>query len=374
MRQRYFCALAVMIASVVSGPVAADIAIGFANPLSGPNAASGGRNQAAVALAVEDLNARGGVLGQKVRLVSADDACGLEQAVTAARRLVDAGVRFVVGHMCSHSSLMAAGIYEAFDILMISPDSTHPRLTEEGRRNVFRLVGRDDRQGALAGDFLARGYRGKNIAIVHDGTVYGQGLAVQTRLRLRQLGVVEALYAAYPPGRQDYNELVARLRCHAIDVLYVGGYGADAGAILRAARARGDDVQLVGGDAIGAEEFWAAVGKAGEGTIFSARPTIRWHADSAALRTALRVRGRGPGAGGIGAYAAVEVWAQAVERAGTPDLALVADELRRGRFHTVLGRVAFDDNGDLRGAGWEMQVWSHGDYGPLDRHFVSSRN
>jgi branched-chain amino acid transport system substrate-binding protein len=372
MRQRYFCALAVMIASVVSGPVAADIAIGFANPLSGPNAASGGRNQAAVALAVEDLNARGGVLGQKVRLVSADDACGLEQAVTAARRLVDAGVRFVVGHMCSHSSLMAAGIYEAFDILMISPDSTHPRLTEEGRRNVFRLVGRDDRQGALAGDFLARGYRGKNIAIVHDGTVYGQGLAVQTRLRLRQLGVVEALYAAYPPGRQDYNELVARLRCRAIDVLYVGGYGPDAGAILRGARARGDDVQLVGGDAIGGEEFWAAAGKAGEGAIFSARPTIRWHADASAVRTALRARAPGPGSHGIAAYAAVELWAEAVERAGTDALAAVADELRRGRFHTVLGRVAFDDNGDLRGAGWQMQVWSHGDYGPLDRFVATS--
>jgi branched-chain amino acid transport system substrate-binding protein len=374
MRQRYFCALAVMIASVVSGPVAADVAIGFANPLSGPYAASGGRNQAAVALAVEDLNARGGVFGQRVRLIGADDACGLEQAVTAARRLVDAGVRFVVGHMCSHSSLMAAGIYEAFDILMISPDSTHPRLTEEGRRNVFRLVGRDDRQGTLAGDFLARHYRGKNIAIVHDSTVYGEGLAVQTRLRLRQLGVVEALYAAYPPGRQDYDALVARLRCRAIDVLYVGGYGPDAGAIVRGARAGGDDVQLVGGDAIGGEEFWAAAGKAGEGTIFSARPTIRRHADTAALRTALRVRGRGPGAGGIGAYAAVEVWAQAVERAGTLDLALVADELRRGRFHTVLGRVAFDDKGDLRGAGWEMQSWSDGDYGPLDRHIAASSN
>jgi branched-chain amino acid transport system substrate-binding protein len=372
MRQRHIFALAVIIASVLPWPVSADVAIGFANPLSGAYAAWGHRNRAAVALAVSDLNARGGVLGQNVRVIEADDVCGLEQAVAAARRLVDAGVRFVVGHMCSHSSLMAAGIYETFGILMISPDSTHPRLTEEGRRNVFRLVGRDDRQGALAGDFLAHNYRGKKIAIVHDGTVYGHGLAVQARRRLRQLDIVEALYAVYAPGEQDYDALVARLRCHDIDVLYVGGYGRDAGRILRSAREQGIDVQLVGGDGIGMDEFWAVAGKAGEGAIFSARPAIRWHTDASAVRTELRMRAPGPGNQGIAAYAAVEVWAEAVERAGTDDLAAVADELRRGRFHTVLGRVAFDDNGDLRGAGWQMQVWSDGDYGPLDRHLAAS--
>jgi branched-chain amino acid transport system substrate-binding protein len=372
MRQRHFCALAVIVASVLSGPVAADVAIGFANPLSGPHSTTGGRNRAAVAQAVEDLNARGGVLGQPVRLVEADDACGLEQAVAAARQLVDAGARFVVGHLCSHSSLMAAGIYEAFDVLMISPGSTHPRLTEEGRRNVFRLIGRDDRQGAMAGDFLARHYRDSNIAIVHDGSVYGHGLAVQTRRRLRQLGVVETLYTTYTPGAQNYAALAGRLRRHAIDVLYVGGYGPDAGVILRNVRARGDDLQLIGGDALGGKEFWTIAGEAGEGTIFSARPAIRSHSDAAAQRTALRVRGGGPGAGGIGAYAAVEVWAQAVERAGTADFAAVTDELRRGRFRTVLGTVAFDDKGDLRGAGWQMQIWSDGDYEPLDGHLAAS--
>jgi branched-chain amino acid transport system substrate-binding protein len=370
MRHRHLCALAVMIASVLAGPAEADITIGFANPLSGAYAASGGRNRAAVVQAVADLNVRGGVLGQPLRLLQADDACGIEQAVAAARELAGAGVRFVVGHMCSHASLMAAGIYEAFDILMISPDSTHPRLTEEGRRNVFRLVGRDDRQGALAGDFLVRAYRGRSIAILHDGSVYGRGLAEQTRRRLRQQGVVEALYAAYRPGEPRYDELAARLGRHPIDVLYIGGYGADAGAIVRSVREQGYDLQLVGGDAIGGEEFWTAAGAAGEGAIFSARPAIRRHAHAASVRAILR--GRGPGPGGIAAYAAVEVWAQATERAGTTALAPVAAELRRGRFLTVLGRVAFDAKGDLRGAGWEMQVWHDGDYAPLDRHVAVS--
>lgn len=363
MRQRLLCTLAVIVASVLSGPVAADVAIGFANPLSGPQATTGGRNRAAVEQAVEDVNERGGVLGEPIRLVEADDVCGLEEAVAAARELVAAGVRFVVGHLCSHSSLLAAGIYEANDVVMITPGSTHPRLTEEGRRNVFRLIGRDDRQGAMAGDFLARHHRDRRIAIVHDGSVYGHGLAAQTRLRLRELGLVERLYAAYTPGEQAYPELAARLRHRAIDVLYVGGYGPDAGAIMRSVRAGGDDLQLIGGDALGGAEFWTVAGEAAEGTIFSARP---------AVPTAARVRGLGPGPGGVGTYAAVDVWAQAVERAGTADFTAVAHELRRGRFHTVLGIVAFDDKGDLRGAGWQMQIWSDGDYEPLDRHLASS--
>jgi branched-chain amino acid transport system substrate-binding protein len=364
MRQPLLCAL-VVIASVLSRPVAAEIAIGLANPLSGPYATSGGRNRAAVSLAIEDLNARGGVLGEPLRLVVADDACGLEQAVTAARRLVEAGVRLVIGHMCSHSSLMAAAVYDAANVLMISPDSTHPRLTEEGRHNVFRLVGRDDRQAELAGAFLARNYPGRNIAIVHDGSVYGKGLASRTRRQLRQLGVVEVLFASYPPGGQDYGVLAARLLCAGVDVLYVGGYGPDAARILRAVRVRGDDLQLIGGDGLGMAEFWAIAGEAGAGTLFSARPAVHWTGDAAALRARFLLRGAGPGSGGVAAYGAVETWAQAVERAGSDKFAAVEDVLRRGRFETLLGRVAFDDKCDLHGAGWQIQVWNDGDYAPL---------
>lgn len=371
MKRQLLCvALAVLITSMVAGPAAAEITIGFANPLSGPFAASGLRNRAAVALAVEDLNARGGVLGQRVGVVAADDACGLEQAVAAANRLVDAGVALVVGHACSHSSVLAAGIYEVAGVLMITPDSTHPRLTEEGRANVFRLIGRDDRQGAVAADFLARRYAGSRIAIVHDGTLYGRGLAANTRRQLRLRGVVETLYAAYPAGAKDYDALVASLRDAAIDVLYVGGLGPDAGLIVRSARQRGDSLQLVGGDGLAMAEFWAAAGEAGEGTIFSTRPSVVHDSDAMAIRAAFRLRGLGPGTGGFGAYAAVEVWAQAVARAGTVESAAVAHELRRGRFRSVLGPVAFDTKGDLEGAAWEMQVWSHGDYAPLDQRLA----
>jgi branched-chain amino acid transport system substrate-binding protein len=272
----------------------------------------------------------------------------------------------VVGHGCSHSSLLAAGVYETADVLMITADSTHPRLTEEGRQNVFRLIGRDDRQGELAGDFLAEQWRGHPIAILHDGSTYGEGLATQARKQLRARGGIEAIYGSYAPGAPDYSELLARLERARIDVLYIGGYGPDAGRILRNARAHGLDLQLIGGDGLGLDEFWAVAGELGEGTIFSSWKNVRVRPEAAGLLARFRGRGMGTRTFGLGAYAAVQVWAQAVERAGSLDLLELAETLRRGRFDTVLGRVAFDDKGDLTVAAWQWKIWTKGDYLPLD--------
>jgi len=357
------CLLAGALA-LACGSAQAEVKIGFASPLSGDYALTGGRNRIAVELAVRRLNDAGGVLGEPVTLLAVDDACGLERAAEAAHRLVAAGVVMVVGHMCSHSSLLAAGVYETADVLMISPSSTHPRLTEEGRRNVFRLNGRDDQQGRLAGDFLARNWPGEAIAILHDGSTYGEGLASQTRSHLRTHGVREALYDVYTPGELDHTALAARLEAAAIEVLYIGGYGPDAARILRAVRARGDDLQLVGGDGLGMKEFRTIAGPIADGTVFSARP-IPAALPAAGLLAEFRVRGLGTRSGGIAAHAAVEAWSQAAERAGSVNLPAVADMLRRGRFATVLGPIAFDAKGDLAGASWQWQRWSGGSSRPL---------
>ena len=371
MRLRVTLLFGMALAAAAPPEAAADILIGFASPLTGPMALSGERNRLAMEMAVSDLNGKGGVLGEPVILVVVDDACGVEKSVDAARELIRAGVRFVVGHFCSHSSLLAAGIYETADVLMMTPFSTHPRLTEEGRQNVFRLNGRDDRQGELAGDFLARHWDGREIAIVHDGSTYGEGLAFEARTRLRTLGETEAIYDIYTPNANDYTGLLARLREAHVDVLYIGGYGPDAGLILRTARERGDDLQVVGGDGLGMDGFWAVTGDVGEGTIFSGRPDVRARPEAAALLARFQARGLGPRTAGLGAYAAVQVWARAVERAGTLELAPVANALRRGRFDTVLGRVGFDHKGDLEDAAWQWKVWTSGGYVPLEHRAAS---
>jgi branched-chain amino acid transport system substrate-binding protein len=363
MRRRLCLLLALATTLAAHGTCAAeDLAIGFANPLSGPYATSGNDNRTAVELAVEVLDRTGGLLGRRVRVVVADDACGVERAEAAARELVGAGVVAVVGHFCSHASLVAAAVYEAAGVPMISPDSTHPRLTEEGRGDVFRLTGRDDRQGGIAGDFLAERWPAGRIAVLHDGSTYGKGLAAQARRRLRERGVKEAVYDVYTPGEEDRSALVARLEQAGVEVAYVAGYGPDAARIVRAARERGDGLRVIGGDGLGMDEFWAVAGPAGEGTVFTGRPGA---APDAAVAAAFRARGFGWPPPSVGAYAAVQVWARAVREAGTADPAAVTRALHRGRFGTVLGRVAFDGKGDLEGADWRWWVWTDGRREPL---------
>jgi branched-chain amino acid transport system substrate-binding protein len=358
--------LALTVALLLPAAAGAEVRIGLANPLTGPYAASGERNRVAVQLAIAALNQAGGVLGQQVRLVVVDDGCDSDRAAAAALELVKAGVGFVVGHMCSHASLTAAPIYEAAGVPMMSPDSTHPQLTEEGRGNIFRLAGRDDLQGRLAGDWLAYQRPPRRIAIVHDQSTYGRGLAERARERLREHGISEALFASYEPGQATFAGLVEELQRAEVEVLFVGGYGPDAGRLIRAARDRGSRVQLVGGDGLAMEEFWAAAGAAGEGAVFTARPDLKQIPAAAKVLDEFRAMGLGPLPWGLAAYAAVEVWAAAAGRAGTVDPGQVTKVIHRGRFATALGRVAFDVKGDVEGADWQWQIWHDGFYAPFD--------
>lgn len=179
-------------------------------------------------------------------------------------------------------------------------------------------------------------------------------------------GEAEAIYDHYTPGADDYTALVAQLHEARIEVLYIGGYGPDAGLILRTARERGDDLQLVGGDALGMAEFWTVAGKDGEGAIYSGRSQTASRHEATALLERFRARGLGTQSSDLGPYAAVQVWAQAVARVGTLDLAPVVRALRRGRFDSVLGRLAFDRKGDLKGAAWRWKVWTDGVSVPID--------
>ncbi len=148
-----------------------------------------------------DLNAKGGVLGQRVELIVGDDFCDAEQAVALARKLASDGVVFVAGHFCSHASIAAAKVYEEAKILMIAPSSANAKLTDEGGPNVFRVCGRDDRQGTKVADYLADHWAGKEIAILDDGTVWGAGVANGVRRRLQERGVTVAVDETYHPRR-----------------------------------------------------------------------------------------------------------------------------------------------------------------------------
>ncbi len=353
---------------VGSGAARAEVVIGVAAPLTGPHAWSGEETKRGAEMAVADFNAKGGVLGQTVRLITADDACDPEQAVAVANKLVAEGVVLVVGHVCSGASIPAAKVYEAAGIPMISPASTNPALTDEGHPNVFRVIGRDDHQGVVAGNYLADRWGDEEIAILHDNQVYGEGLAARTREQLNARGVGEAMYRGFTAGERDYSDLIAAMRAEGIDVAYIGGYPTEVGLILRQARDQGYDLRLVSGDSLANDEFWLITGPAGEGTLFTFSDDPRRKPEAAPVVERFRAQGVEPEGYTLHTYAAIEAWAQAVEEAGTLDSQAVAEVLRGGKFDTVLGRIGFDEKGDITGTEpFVWYVWQDGEYVPADQ-------
>jgi branched-chain amino acid transport system substrate-binding protein len=336
----------------------ADILIGVPVPMSGPNSSMGYPTQRTIAMAVPDLNNKGGVLGQRLRILVVDDYCDADQAVAAAHKLVDAGVVLVVGHDCSGAAIPASRVYAAAGILMFTSGATNPTLTEQGLRNVFRTNGRDDEQGRIAGDYLADHWSGKRIAIVHDGQVYGKALAEETKKRLNERGITEAFFEAITPGVNDYSELVNRLKAAGIDILYFGGYGAEAGLILREARDAGSKVQLFGGDGINDPSFWQITGPAGEGALLTNSPDV--HADPQVVLITKKY-GLAYGDLDTNAYAAIQIWGQAAEKARSLQFEPMISTLRHERFDTILGRIGFDAKGDLTGiAPFVLYTWKAG--------------
>jgi branched-chain amino acid transport system substrate-binding protein len=364
--RRSIAAAIVVLAAVIGFPAHAEVVVGFSAAMTGRLAWIGEQGQRGTEMAVADTNATGGVLGQQMRLITADDFCDPEQAVAAAQKLVDDGTVLVVGHMCSGASIPASKVYEAAGVLQISPGSTNPLLTEQGRANVFRVVGRDDAQGIVAGNYLADHWDDKKIAVLHDDTTYGKGLADETKKQLNKRGVTESIYEGYAPGKDDYSTEIAALQAANIAVLYVGGYHAEVALMVRAARESNDSVQLISGDAMATEEFSLIAGPAAEGTLFTFSPDPRRNPEAASVVERFRTENFEPAGYTLPSYAAVQAWSQAVEKAGSLELQAVIASLRSNQFDTVLGRIDFDDKGDLTVQSWIWYAWRGGEYVPLE--------
>ena len=216
MRLRYIAVLSFILTS----PAYADITIAAVGPLTGQDAPTGEQMQRGAEAAVDAINQSGGVLGQKLHLILKDDACDPKQAVAVANELSGENVFGVIGHMCSGSAIPASKTYNEEGILMISPSATSPALTDQGFDNIFRTCGRDEQQGAIIADFIAKHYPGKSVALVHDKTAYGQGLADEVHKNLARLGLKEKMYESISRGERDYSSLVSKLKQNNIDVLF----------------------------------------------------------------------------------------------------------------------------------------------------------
>ena len=344
----------------------ADITIAVAGPLTGPKANFGEQFQKGATKAVADLNAKGGVLGQKLILVTGDDACDPKQARSIAEDLSARKVAAVFGHFCSDTSIPASEVYLENNILQITPASTNPLLTERKMPNVFRACGRDDQQGPTAAQYIQKTYAGKNIAVVHDKSAYGKGLADQVKATLEKGGVKAALYEAITVGEKDYSVLVTKLKSVKADVVFFGGYQTEAGLIIRQMRDQGLNAVLMGGDALVSQELWSITGNAGQGTLMTFSPDPRKLPQNIALVKYFRDQHYEPEAYTLYTYGAIQAWAQAAEKAKSIEMKAVAGALRSNTFDTAIGQISFDSKGDVKAPGYVIYKWKDGTYDTLE--------
>ena len=336
----------------------AQIKLGVAGPLTGPNAAFGAQLKNGVEQAVEDINAAGGILGQKIQVFLGDDVSDPKQGVSVANKFVGDGVKFVVGHFNSGVTIPASEVYQENGMLVITPSATNPKLTERNMWNVFRTCGRDDQQGAVAADYLAKNFQGKKVAVVHDKTTYGQGLADETKKAMNAKGIKEVLYEGVNTGEKDFSALVSKIKAAGADVVYWGGLHTEGGLIVRQMRDQGVKAPLMSGDGITSDEFATMGGPGVEGTRMTFPPDPRNRPEAKAVVAKFEAKKFNPEAYTLYSYAAVQVIQQAAVKANTLDPKKVAETIKSGMvFKTVIGDLSYDKKGDITRPDYTMYVW-----------------
>ena len=358
------------LAATLSGAASADIVIGVAAPLTGGFAVLGEQMRTGAAQAVADINAAGGVDGEMLRLEAVDDKCDAKTGDAVANQLAGVGAVMVAGHLCLGASLAAASVYAEAGVLMMSPASSNPLLTDDAAKagwpTIMRLYTRDDAQGAFIGPWIAKKYAGKNVVILHDKTAYGQGVADAVKATMNAGGLKEVDYEGINAGEKDYSALVTKLKDLKADVVYFGGYHPEAGLILRQSAEQNVKFQLIMPDSIASPEFWQVAGPAGEGTLFVFPSDPQSKPEAKDVVELIKTGGFVPEGFTLFSYAVVQAFAQGIERAGSDDPMKVAEALKNGTpINTVVGPVTFDEKGDLKDATYDINLWHDGKYAPI---------
>ena len=370
MRKNLTLLAAVSALALTAGVAKADIKIATVGPITGSNAAFGEQLKKGAEQAVADINAKGGVLGQKLVLDVEDDACDPKQAVAVANKIASSGVVFVADHFCSGSSIPASAVYNEAGILQITPASTNPALTEDAAKkgwdNVYRTCGRDDQQGKVAGTYLLGHYKGKAVAIIDDKSAYGKGLADETTKTINAGGLKEVVHESITAGDKDFTALISKLKQANVAAVYFGGYQTEAGLMVRQAHEQGLNAQFMSGDALPTTEFWGITGASGEGTLFTFAADPEKKPTAKAIVEEFKKSGYEPEGYTLYTYAAIQVFAQAAEKAKSTKLPDLVKALHANTFDTVIGPIKYDAKGDISQNDFVVWKWHDGKYGELN--------
>lgn len=322
------------------------IRIGAVGPMTGDLSKMGVDLRNSVELAVEEWNKKGGVLGRKIVLLTADDQADPKQAVSIANKLINQNAVAVVGHWNSNCSIPASKYYQDANIVMITPATTNPRLTQQGFKNIFRVCGTDDQQGKVAAEFVLKTLHPEKIAIIHDKTAYGQGLADYFK---KAIG--DRVKIVYDGGiilrDPDYKAVLTTIKQSDPDLYFFGGIYPEAGRLVRQAKEIGLNIPMITGDGVYDPTFIKIAGKSAEGTYvtFGAEPAGL--SSAKAFLEAYKAKYGDPGPYSIYAYDAANIVLTAIERTKATEGSKVAGMISRTVFHGAFGDISFDENGDV---------------------------
>ncbi len=233
-----------------------------------------------------------------------DDVSDPKQGVSVANDFAGDGVKFVIGNYNSGVTIPSSEVYQENGILEITPASTNPTVTERGMWNIFRVCGRDDQQGRVAGDYILKHFKGKKIAFVNDKTTYGKGLADETLKTIKAGGMDSVLYEGINTGEKDYSALVSKIKQSGADLVYFGGLYTEAGLIVRQMRDQGVTAPLMGGDGITSDEFASVGGPGVVGSLMTYGPDPRNRPEAKAVVAEFRAKNFEPEAYTLYSYAA----------------------------------------------------------------------
>ncbi len=331
-----------------------EVIVYVAAPLSGWQADGGQTVLGGVRLMAERLNAAGGLLGYQVKVLALNDEADSDVAVLVAdeiREAVRQGERIVgiVGHYNSGQSLAAMDIYKDLPLVVVTPTASDVSLTQKGYTNFFRVNANDAAQAPVDARFLVEELGAKRIALVHSNNEYGRGLRDQMTAALKELGVEPAAVIEIVEAAPTQAATVEQIRSLQPDAVFLAGYETEGYVLLPELREAGITATFMASDGCFLYEFIDGSGPAVEGAYVSGiTPDHRLRTDEKWWREYQQLEARNPGTYSIAGYSAMEVIAEGVKKAGTFEGGQVAAAIRDLNFQSVVGRISYDDAGDLR--------------------------
>jgi branched-chain amino acid transport system substrate-binding protein len=333
---------------------AGKIKIGLAAVKSGSDAQIGGTMLQGSQIAIDEWNAKGGVLGQQIETISLDDEGKPDKAVNVAQTLVDDGVVAVLGHLNSGCTIPASRVYNQGKVLQITPGSTNPQYTEQGYPFAFRICGRDDQQGKVAGAYLRDTLKLDTIAILHNKTAYGEGLATEVKKTFEEKGGKVVVFDGIGQDDNDFSANVSKIKGSGAQAFFWGGMYGQGGPLAVKMRQSGVTIPFLSGDGCFDQTFVDTLKTTPDNIYLTFGRDYHEIPAAQPFLEKYKAKYGQEGAYSVYGYDAANVYLSAVEQAKSTDADKVAAVMKSRSFDTILGKVEFDEKGDVKASGYVL--------------------